>query len=171
MDRVKLENTDNHPLMNGRVPVDAIHRVKMETSITFPLTRSGAVCDICEKVGFAGEVCPHREAMVPPWHSSERRKMIKAVMCQYDPELYRREQHGRSLSDRRCVFFQRDIVALSARAPLNITTPISEVFIAIDPTGGGDASNLAAVALLIDYQFHYVVRLFVYLFFFFYSAR
>lgn len=147
---------------------------KPDGTSLFKAIRIALTCPPCIAAGRT-DMCEHRADLVPSWHSSGRRDIIKRVL-EGDTDLFRRESLGIITTVRRCAcacvcvcvsliacgwaqsaeyFLRREwVVALnqSVARPNFASARPRLLFTAVDPGGGGANSSyaLCTVALRPD---------------------
>jgi hypothetical protein len=95
--------------------------------------------------------CPHIKVPEPKWKTSSRKDIQKRIYAK-NPDVFRREVEGLAVSVDTYVFHGQNIDALMRQAkgqtsPLSNADLVNFVFIGIDPSGGGNGSDTAFVAL------------------------
>lgn len=96
-------------------------------------------CQNCIDEG-TPENCTHMFNSLPPWQSARKHKKIRAMMSDQQ-ELLQRETMGIQSDAFGSAFKTKAIRALLRRAktPISTTMPARHVFMAIDPSGGGES--------------------------------
>lgn len=122
------------------------------------------VCEKCRRKGIVTD-CHHNEHLLPPWKDAKKQKKLQ-LMMQGDENSYVRENLGLITTDT-VHFFPVDLVnRLMAHKWVSNTEP-DLVTIAIDPSGGGGASDFAIASVFStrrkvdDPTIQYVVSFFV----------
>jgi hypothetical protein len=114
-------------------------------SYTFTLS-----CDACAAAG-RSHLCKHKQHELPSWMTGARTDIVQNIYLQMDdPKTMMQEVMGISNKAHDAAFEREDIdklfdqtkVRLTKRSDLN-HDKVKEVFMFIDPNGGGDASDLA----------------------------
>lgn len=95
--------------------------------------------------------CPHIKVPEPKWKTSSRKDIQKRIYAK-NPDVFRREVEGLAVSVDTYVFHGQNVDALMRQAkgqvsPLSSADLVNFVFIGIDPSGGGNGSDTAFVAL------------------------
>ena len=119
------------------------------------------VCDACKQKGdkTAMVSCPHMSHEVPPWkQDSERQNLVKALMST-DPALLLRETAGLTTSSANVAFSTNavDCFERRVRGSHADDSAVSEIYIAVDPSGGGN-SETAIMSCCFTADFTLVVR-------------
>lgn len=104
----------------------------------FKVVQVQLLCDACR---LAGEIsCVHR-ASLPSWKTGERQELVKTLM-ERNAEMYKREALG-IITDSTREAFNGEYVDRMARREsdvcVNVTGNQKELYVAIDPAGGGVA--------------------------------
>lgn len=103
-------------------------------SISFSL-----VCDACRATDFP-EQCTHKLHEMPRWLDSKRVGMIKKILAD-DPSMFLRETMGLSCDGNTRAFPETHITGLSQRPRPSVgRLSTTNVFVAIDPAGGGSSA-------------------------------
>jgi hypothetical protein len=113
----------------------------------FRVIKVGLACAACQEANAAAS-CTHMAHRLPVWKSAARMTKMACIMAN-KPDLFARENQGLVTNDAGCVFdsrLVRDMFAPEQRVVLDTNSPIDMVFMAIDPAGGGAASNYAVVS-------------------------
>lgn len=131
---------------------------KPDGQLLFKTIRIALCCSECISKFKDGEVCPHRDDLIPPWKSSERLKVIQRILDD-DPDLNARENLG-LLTDGHQFFVSRDLLQrmLNLPRPRFSGCPAPFVFIGIDPSGGGAQSTFAMASVAVLPNGHAAVR-------------
>ena len=110
----------------------------------FNLMHVKAVCDRCANMGRAAE-CKHKTTEIPEFKSQKRLDLIRRMYAGNE-DLYAQEMGGQIVDSDNLCFVRSDIDALVYGSPfrLSISNAPSNLFMMIDPSGGG-ASQLAIV--------------------------
>lgn len=109
----------------------------------FTVMQIELACAKCREAGKATD-CVHLLHLVPRWQSSERHRKLKTVM-QDRPDLIESELSGLAFDSLQQCFRPGDIDALFAQDP--IPPPLNDdIFICIDPAGGGPQSDYSFVS-------------------------
>jgi hypothetical protein len=109
------------------------------------------------------ENCKHKMGELPPWHSANKQAFNRDVfLCLDEKDLMLQETKGILTSDTNQAF--RESLIQRTFTKRNTTVAFDEIrekptciFIAVDPTGGGDGSQLAIISLFLDDRGTYVV--------------
>jgi len=109
----------------------------------FTVLQVELACAKCKDEGKATD-CVHLLHLVPRWQSSERHRRLKTVM-QDRPDLIESELSGLAFDSLQQCFRAADIEAMFAQEP---PPPIlnEEIFICVDPAGGGPQSDFSFVS-------------------------
>lgn len=111
----------------------------------FRVLDTGLVCDDCLKARKASE-CTHKRGKVANWKSTRRMDIFKHVM-KGDPEKYAREVLGAGVSGDTQAFESESVdVAIDASA-FKFESDVDMIWLAIDPSGGGSASDYAICSI------------------------
>lgn len=105
------------------------------------------VCEACLKTDFP-ERCTHRMHTLPRWLDAGRIEVIKTILSE-DPAMFLRETMGISMDGTTRAFPEAHIEAFKNRPRIHVSGSQSNVFVAIDPAGGG-ASAFAICSLIYD---------------------
>lgn len=108
------------------------------------------ICVACKKLpAIQAAGCVHMKHRLPPWKTAATQSRVDLIMAE-DPVTHARENMGIVFDDNKYAFSRTLIKAFSDRDRFVFTTHPSEVHIAIDPSGGGSASDYAVVSLVYD---------------------
>ena len=109
----------------------------------FTVLQIQLACEACKEAGKSSE-CVHLLHLVPRWQSSDKHRKLKTIM-QDRPDLIESELSGLAFDSLQCCFRPRDIEVFLSQEPL---PPLlnAEIFIVIDPAGGGPHSDYAIVS-------------------------
>jgi hypothetical protein len=103
----------------------------------------------CEKCTEAGVKCECKIKPMPSWRTSARQERVEKILAG-TPDVMARELHGSIKSSRRPLFEKRWIKAFKERDPYQFPRPPPVVFVAIDPSGGGNQSDFAMASMTFD---------------------
>lgn len=110
-----------------------------------PLFNVLEVTTLCDKCLAEGKLdCPHKTEL-PSWKTSERQELVKTLMTGRNSEMYKREACGIITRSSNNAFNVPNVDRLGLRSNfvgLSILGVPKEIFVAIDPCGGG-ASAMA----------------------------
>ena len=109
----------------------------------FKVIKIGLTCEACEAMGLA---CTHKIRRLPHWKTMSRQQMIQRVMAS-DPELMVRETRGLVMSTKQFMIHKSFILQFHTRAPYQIKNKVQVLHMAIDPSGGGTASDYAVCTI------------------------
>ncbi len=107
------------------------------------------VCDACRKTDFP-ERCTHKLHEMPRWLDSKRVGMIKSILAD-DTSMFLRETMGLSCDGNTRAFQETHIAAFSSRPFQRISPGDANVFVSIDPAGGG-ASAFAICSIICSFD-------------------
>ena len=105
----------------------------------FKVIKIGLTCEACEAMGLA---CTHKIRRLPHWKTMSRQQMIQRVMAS-DPELMVRETRGLVMSTKQFMIHKSFILHLHNRPVYHVKNKVQVLHMAIDPSGGGTASDYA----------------------------
>ena len=111
------------------------------------------VCDACKAAG-KGASCTHNQDLIPPWKSTAKLDMVRALYAD-QKDLMQRESMGTITDDAKSLFKSADVIAVMSTTVELPCTP-DYVFIGVDPNGGG-ASMMAIVSVVLHEEGVYVV--------------
>lgn len=103
------------------------------------------ICGLCKEDGKTD--CPHLKSELPTWKSLEREERTRKIYERANPEKFKREVLGIAVSDDINVFNHKSVAALYARPAVSFRRSPKFMFTAVDPAGGGTASDTAWVSL------------------------
>ena len=111
-----------------------------------PLFNVVEITLLCDKCKAAGELtCPHNTEM-PPWKTGQRQELVKQLMSN-DKEMYKREQLGINSKNDTSAFNSGSVDRLCNNYVVGRDViGGGEVFIAVDPAGGGASCMALASA-------------------------
>lgn len=121
--------------------------------LLFRVLKVGLACEACAEAGKSGS-CDHRTNRLPPWKPASRHRMLQAIMGS-DEAGFAREALGEIASGDHYLYkaFIRHLVK-NPRVPLD--KPVGAVYLAIDPSGGGAASDYTLAATILQEGRHVV---------------
>lgn len=114
-----------------------------------------SVCRDCARQD--KDTCPHTVDFTPPWISSESARAAGKIIKELDSAAYFREFKGATeVTD--IPGFPAELITKAFGANSNVYYSVPEktrwrpltVFMSIDPSGGGDASNVGLVSFFVD---------------------
>jgi hypothetical protein len=121
--------------------------LKRDAKTNIPLFFTVQITQACEACQKLSKRCPHNEALLPPWRSSNRQKLTEQIM-RSKPALFEREMLGLMKSGDSLFVFDPVLVdAFCNRPPYRFSLLPSIVWVAIDPSGGGSLSNYAILSM------------------------
>ena len=104
----------------------------------------GLVCDKCKK-GPDPTGCTHMTQWIPPWKSVDKLDMVKALYGS-QKDLLARESMGQTTQDLSSVFKSKWVEAFFRRDDYMFRTQPEIIFMACDPSGGGN-SEMSIISL------------------------
>lgn len=114
-----------------------------------PLFHSILLGLVCERCQAEGKACTHKLDLNPQWKPVERMMKTDAIYAT-NPKLRDREQRGIICSDMVFLVSERQVQEFRARPPVAFPAGSPDVvFLAVDPSGGGEGSKWAICALTI----------------------
>jgi hypothetical protein len=113
----------------------------------FTVLQIQLACEKCKEEGKAAS-CVHMLHLVPRWQSSEKHERLRVVMSDR-PDLIESELSGLAFDSLQQCFRPGDIEAMFTVEPM---PPLlhNEIFIIVDPAGGGPHSDYAFVSFQRD---------------------
>ncbi len=111
------------------------------------------VCDACRAAG-KGSECTHNQDLIPPWKSSAKLDMVRALYAD-QKDLMQRESMGAITDDAKSLFKSDQVVAL-LRTEVDVPCTPDFVFVGVDPNGGG-SSQMAIVSVVLHEDHAYIV--------------
>ena len=109
----------------------------------FTVLQIELACQACKDEGKAAS-CVHMLHLVPRWQSSEKHERLRVIMSDR-PDLIESELAGLAFDSLQQCFRPGDIDAMYTIEPL-VPTLHNEIFIVVDPAGGGPHSDYALVS-------------------------
>ena len=113
----------------------------------FTVLQIQLACEKCKEEGKAAN-CVHMLHLVPRWQSSDKHERLRVIMSDR-PDLIESELSGLAFDSLQQCFRPGDIEAMFTIEPL-IPVLHNEIFIIVDPAGGGPHSDYALVSLQRD---------------------
>lgn len=120
----------------------------------FKIEKVQLMCDKCKEEHKTE--CKHIRVPEPKWKTGKRKEIQRAIYAK-NPEVFMREVLGMAITTDTYVFHAQyvDLLMNQAKAPPHQVSPLGEpsqefikfVFIAIDPSGGGNGSDTAFAAV------------------------
>ena len=113
----------------------------------FTVLQIQLACEKCKEDGKAAS-CVHMLHLVPRWQSSEKHERLRVVMSDR-PDLIESELSGLAFDSLQQCFRPGDIDAMFTLEPMQ---PLlhNEIFIVVDPAGGGPHSDYALISFQRD---------------------
>jgi hypothetical protein len=114
------------------------------TTLSYHVFRVDQTCERCKLVG--EKWCIHCDDYIPPTHTIESRKEARKTFA--SEELAARELTTTDADRISGVFDEvvlRNFIDVASRVPMVIGRPVSHVYIALDPSGGGESDSGVAV--------------------------
>jgi len=105
-------------------------------------------CKDCKKAGKAAD-CHHKIGLLPEWKSHTRFQAVEAIMKQHDANLYSRENLGANVSGTAWAFDREDLRRFKDMPRVRVLRPVPTVFVAVDPSGGGKASDYSVTSTVV----------------------
>ena len=118
-------------------------RLKQSGLPMFTVLQIELACQQCKDEGKAAS-CVHMLHLVPRWQSSEKHERLRVIMADR-PDLIESELSGLAFDSLQQCFRPGDIEAMFTIEPLPPTLH-NEIFIVVDPAGGGPHSDYALVS-------------------------
>jgi hypothetical protein len=124
-------------------PLFLVHRIEM-------------ICSKCKllKPSLAA-LCSHMAHRLPPWKTVTTQGRVDLIMAS-DPVTHARENMGIVIDSNTYVFSKALVEAFACRQRVTFDATVNQVHIAIDPSGGGAASDYAIVSLVYHLGKHVV---------------
>ena len=111
------------------------------------------VCDACKAAG-KGASCTHNQDLIPPWKSTQKLDMVRALYADQQ-DLMQRESMGTITDDAKSCFKSDDVISVM-KSTVPLPCDPDYVFIGVDPNGGG-SSMMAIVSVVLYEECAYVV--------------
>lgn len=121
----------------------------------FRVVKVGLACDACTEKNLAAQ-CEHRTSRLPPWQTVSRRRMLQGIMGS-DTAAFAREAMGMVASSDHFVY-KSYMDALLKQPRVSFTQRPGAVYFAVDPSGGGSASDYALLITTFHDGHHVVSR-------------
>lgn len=131
----------------GMTPFHRLLGVKKEGRPVIRNINISLVCDACRALGIADR-CPHRDHLRPHWISGSDREDVMALMA-VDAEAQAKELLNETSGTVSRLAFKTANVDLIENMVLDtrkLPARVDDVYIAIDPSGGGESSDIGIVA-------------------------
>jgi hypothetical protein len=98
-------------------------------------------CDACMRANKAID-CIHKQDVLPPWKDAAKQEILKKIM-QTNPDLYLQESIGLVTTGKIYYISNSMIIDFLKNETWSDTFEVPEVYVAVDPSGGGSGSNFA----------------------------
>lgn len=118
---------------------------KITGELLFETVKIRRVCPECDLKQLT--TCPHAAIELPPWKSQAQQSAIESMYMATDSKALAREMHGLEVTDDVKVFKRDNIEQIVEAKRVVVSTVVPVIFIAVDPSGGGETSNTSVVIL------------------------
>lgn len=119
---------------------------KLDGSSLFRVLDTGLVCQLCIDNNVAAD-CTHKTKNVSGWKSLNRMAVFRKVM-EGDKAMYAREVLGASVTGDTFAFPMKAVDNAFELPSIHLDSPVMHVCLAIDPSGGGSASDYSICTMV-----------------------